>query len=155
MSALVAAVLLPVAVLSCSSSSSSLDPDAVTGPTTSRDRADVVTSGPLPCESHPPGVVLSREQAIVQFDPERVCPGYVTVVVGTPVSFVNQGDTAASITVTETATTGVLGATLLDVSVGPGEYVEYTPDAAGFLAFSSDALPSFRGTVEVQAANPA
>lgn len=163
----IVALCLPVVSGGCASSSDPVDPvdtvgavDATNpgspaGLTAPPDRATLLPPGPLACESHPPGVVLSREQAIVQFDPERVCPGYVTVLVGTPVSFVNQGDAVATVTVTETAATGELGATLLDVAVGPGEYVEYTPVTAGFLAFATDALPSFRGTVEVRAAEPA
>lgn len=161
-------LLLPFASAACASSSDPPDPpdppdpaateaakpNTAPGWTATNDPTGVVLPGPLTCESHPPGVVLSREQAIVQFDPERVCPGYITVLVGTPVSFVNQGDASATVTVAETATTGELGATLLDVTVRPGDYVEYTPVATGFLSFATDALPSFRGTVEVQAAEP-
>jgi plastocyanin len=104
----------------------------------------------LGCVTRAPGEPLSRDEAIVRFTTEQVCPGYVTVVAGTPVTFVNEDDVPHTVTVQVMDATGTLGEVVLDEEIPPGEYLEQQYLEPGILAFTTEALPAFRGTVEVQ-----
>lgn len=106
----------------------------------------------LGCVTRAPGEPLTRDEAIVRFTTEQVCPGYVTVIAGTPVTFVNEDDVPHTVTVQVMDATGTLGDVVLREEVPAGEYVEQQFVEPGILAFTTDALPAFRGTVEVQAA---
>lgn len=99
----------------------------------------------LRCPMHMPGDVLSAEDAIVTFDAQHVCLGYVTVAEGTPVRFHNTDPAAWELelldddrVVTET------------VAIGPDEVVERTFDRAGMYYFTYSGIADFVGTVEVQ-----
>ena len=146
--ALVAALAVVVTVAAGCSSDDGPD-DAAATTTTTDDLLDQ-RGKTLGCASLPPGEPMTRAQAVVRLSPEQVCPGYVTVVAGTPVSFVNEGEATTTIIVTESGPDGSLGATLLDETIEPAATVEQPFDVPGTYAYSSDMIPSFRGTVEVQ-----
>lgn len=101
--------------------------------------------GDRDCEMHLPGEVLGEAQAMVVFDRESVCLGYVTVVAGTRVSWHNADTVAHSVTVVDDD-----GAELGALDVGPGEMSGFRTTDSGVLRFRLSALPSFVGTIEVQ-----
>lgn len=154
--AVVAVAVLAVASVACSSDDTT---DRATGDggagTTSTTNLLDAHEGPnqLGCVTRAPGEPLSRDEAIVRFTPEQVCPGYVTVVAGTPVTYVNEDDVPHTVTVQAMAASGELGEIVLEEEIPPGDYVEQQLLEPGILAFTTDALPAFRGTVEVQEAD--
>ncbi len=102
---------------------------------------------PDSCEQVEPGLVVSGSLATVYFDPETVCPGWITVEQGTQVTFTNRGSQTATVVITA------------DQMPGSDEVARFTIPAGGSqpldtlqvsrMGFSTDALPGFRGTVEV------
>jgi hypothetical protein len=107
----------------------------------------VVAATISPCADVEPGVVVDDTLAIVRFDPEKVCPGWVTVERGTPVTFVN--DDVVERTVVVTASQLPDSAQIARIVLPAGAI--RTLDTAGVarMGFATDALPGFRGTVEV------
>ena len=99
----------------------------------------------LQCDMHMPGDLLTAEQALVTFDAQHVCLGYVTVTEGTPVRWRN--DDAAAWEVQLLTDDAVVIDT---VAIGPGETIEHTFDTAGVYRFTYSAIDAFTGTVEVQ-----
>lgn len=156
--ALAAACLVPAWLTACSDDdpapTAAPSGDSAMGATSTTDLLDQegVTLG---CASLPPGEPMSRQQATVRFQPEQVCPGYVTVVLGTPVGFVNEGPDPSSLRVFAAEATGQEGEVLIDREVAPGEVIDQDFDQPGIYGYETDALPSFRGTVEVQAPDTA
>lgn len=122
--------------------SSTIDPNAGMFGTT-----DTSPTVPGQCVSRMPGQGLTPDEAVVYFSTESVCPGYVTVGVGVPVTFANTDDVAHRVTV-HTGATGT-GDTLLDTTIEPGQSYLRAFTSPGVLTYQTDALPSFRGTIEV------
>ena len=94
-----------------------------------------------------PGQILSAEEAVVRFSPSQVCPGYVTIVPGTPVTFKNQDTATHSITISEGNMPG--GKVVMTGTAEAGRAWVQTFDTLGTFTYVTDAIPSFRGTVEV------
>lgn len=101
------------------------------------------------CADVEPGVVVDRSLAVVHFDTEHVCPGWVTVEQGTPITFTNDGGTAHTVVVTATQTPD--SEEVARFTVAPGASQPFDTLDQGRLGFSTDALPGFRGTIEVVA----
>ncbi len=132
------AALLPLAACSSDDDGGASSPDTVVGSSS--------TPGTLPpCVSLTPGVVVPEAEALVRFTPEGVCPGYVTVQTGTTVSWENDDDVAHDVVVAQA------GAAIVTQTVGPGEVWGYEFTDPGMFDYTTDALPDFRGVVEVQA----
>lgn len=128
------------------------DPTDAATPTTAAPAGpdDLDEGMSLGCASLPPGQPMTAQQAVVRLSTDQICPGYVTVVLGTPVSFVNEAEGPVSVTVHVQASTGELGELLVDEVLEPGEFLEHDFAAAGLYGYSTDVVESFRGTVEVQ-----
>ncbi len=97
------------------------------------------------CSRFIPGELLSSKEAVVTFDEERVCPGYVTVLSTTAVTWRNTSETAHTLQV-RTRTDAV---TVTEETIQPGEEFSQTFDV-GVYDFTTDAIPSFVGSIEVQ-----
>lgn len=148
-----AAVLLAVG-LGCSSTSST-----ETAGSTTAAPATTATGGSRPgtagttypeggkCLSRMPGEILTADEAVVRFTPSQICPGYVTVAPGTPVTFKNNDTASHVVTITE-GTSGT-GKTVATATVAAGKTWAQSSDTPGSSTFVIDAIPSFRGTIEV------
>jgi plastocyanin len=101
------------------------------------------------CSSRMPGEALSAAEAVVLFSQEAVCPAYVTVVVGTPVTWRNVDDVERTVRIVDGQTED--GEVIEELTLQPDEQAVRTFDDPGFLTFTTDALPDARGTVELQA----
>jgi plastocyanin len=101
------------------------------------------------CSSRMPGEALSAAEAVVLFSQEAVCPAYVTVVVGTPVTWHNLDDVERTVRIVDGQTED--GELVEEIPLQPDEQAERTFEEPGFLTFTTDALPDARGTVELQA----
>ncbi|MCU0267651.1 MAG: hypothetical protein MUF83_03280 [Acidimicrobiales bacterium] len=97
------------------------------------------------CDTYP-GIALSAEAAVVKFTEGAVCPGYITVRLGTPVSFKNL--TEAPQTVRVTANDGTTLAASPEMA--PGQTWSHTLDEVATYDFYTSALPDLRGAIEVQ-----
>jgi len=122
--------------------SSTLDPNAGMFGTT-----DTSPTIPGQCVSRMPGQGLTPDEAVVYFSTQSVCPGYVTVGVGVPVTFANTDAVAHRVTVNAGA--AGTGNTLLDTVIEPGQSYLRAFTSPGVMVYQTDALPSFRGTIEV------
>lgn len=148
---LLVVALAASAALGCSSSSTDTASTGSSAPTSSVTGATAAGPGTTEaggrCVSRMPGEILTADEAVVHFSPSQVCPGYVTVAPGTPVSFVNEDTQAHTITITE----GNLpdGAVVTTTSVATGETWVQTFDAVGTFSYVTDAIPTFRGAIEV------
>lgn len=105
------------------------------------------SSAPNACDSKMPGEVMTAEEAVVRFSDQQVCPGYVTVALGTPVTWRNTGQTTYTVTIKD----GPLPSSpeLRRERVEPGASVAVELPSGQF-AWTTDALEAFVGTVEVQ-----
>lgn len=105
------------------------------------------------CPSYMPGQVLTPEQATVQFDESRVCPGYVTVAPGTLVTFKNTGSKAATITLTKSYQ---IDSELIDkLTVEAGDIQTFVRDTPMTIYYHPSSVPTFRGEIEIiDPANP-
>ncbi|WP_334144747.1 cupredoxin domain-containing protein [Rhabdothermincola sp.] len=105
------------------------------------------SSAPNACDSKMPGEVMTAEEAVVRFSDQQVCPGYVTVALGTPVTWRNTGQATYTVTIKD----GPLptSAELRRERVEPGASVAVELPSGQF-AWTTDALEAFVGTVEVQ-----
>jgi plastocyanin len=140
----VAAIALVVALaagpVACSSGDDSSSPSGdapTTAPTTD-------ATEPPPCVSRMPGQQLSEQEAVVGFNRENVCPGYVTVAAGTEVTWRNDDTEPFTVEVTSA------GSPVAASTVEPGETWRYEFADAGAYEYRTDALPDFVGIVEVQ-----
>ena len=105
---------------------------------------------PTDCVDYPPGDILSAAEANVRFSTESVCPGYVTITVGTPVTFTNTIDESFDVTVTTLELDGTLGEIpFFARTIPPLGTVDYTFEEEGLYAYRLDALEGFKGTIEV------
>lgn len=109
-------------------------------------------AAPGDCPSRMPGEALTAEEAVVLFNIERICPAYVTIELGTPVTWTNDGAIAADVRVTEyqTSTPGAPPTTIVEHRVDPGDSWVWTPDTAGMLGFRISTVDAFVGTIEIQ-----
>ncbi len=94
-----------------------------------------------------PGEILSAADAVVRFSPEQVCPGYVTIAPGTDVTWANVDTVAHTVTITE-GNNDPQGKPVASTTVAPGTTWVRAFDQAGVYTFTTDAIPSFRGTVD-------
>lgn len=99
---------------------------------------------PEKCVSHMPGELLTAAEAIVTFDKQRVCRGYVTVGPTTNVSWSNNDSARHKVTVTNLERTE----TIYETDVEPDQVV-FRTFPIGIYLYKVDALPSFTGTIEV------
>lgn len=147
-----AALTLLSVLAGCGSGDTSPAQRSATHPTTSGHATSPTTSAPtneLQCVSRMPGEILTEAEAVVRFSTAKACPGYVTVRPGTKVTFHNEDSTAHRVTINGTNATGE---TLPEVGSGvaqPGATWVLTFDDLGMFSFTLDAIPTFRGTVEV------
>jgi plastocyanin len=96
------------------------------------------------CAQHMPGDLLTAAEAMVMFDPQHVCLGYVTVRPGTPVMFHNTDTAAHRVT--------ILGGGDVQIAafdVAGGSAVSRSLTTAGIYRFRLSAIESFVGTIEV------
>lgn len=150
-----ATVALSLAAAGCASGDTA-DPAATARPTTSvaNKPGTSATTNPLVapdpvCISHTPGAVMNEASAHVFIDKNRVCPGYVTVVEGTAITFHNTGTTPLTLAVAKGYTATEKPVTSLTIAAGAtAQYRPKTPIAA--LYFFPSVIPSFRGTIEVR-----
>lgn len=99
------------------------------------------------CDSKPPGIPVPAAEAIVKFDRQQVCPGYVTVALGTEVTWRNLDSIPHVVTIT----TSVSSDEVVDqATVAAGGEWKRPFGEAGAFGYRTDAIPSMRGTVEVQ-----
>ena len=103
----------------------------------------------LRCISRMPGEILTEAEAVVRFSTTKACPGYVTIRPGTKVTFHNEDSVAHRITVNPTNATGEQLPEVAAGTAGPGRTWMHVFDDLGMFSFSLDAIPSFRGPVEV------
>lgn len=113
---------------------------------------DTITSttpvtGVNACEDVEPGVVVDRTLAVIHFSSENICPGWVTVEKGTQVTFTND-DTVAR-TVVVTASQMPDADEIARFTLAPGASQPFDTLDVARRGFSTDALPGFRGTIEV------
>jgi plastocyanin len=139
---LAGAALLALGGAACGSG----DGDATPAPAPATIAPDAAVAAPG-CESVEPGAVVDAALAVISFDDQGVCPGWVTVVRGTQVTFRNADDTAHTVTVTETQVPDA--AEVARFEVAPGASQPFDTLAVGRMGFATDALPGFRGTIEV------
>lgn len=103
--------------------------------------------GGAPCVSKAPGEAYTEAEAVILFSPETICPGYVTVPVGVPVTFDNRDSAPHLVTLTRgLAPDAPVVAT---ERLAGGQTWRYTFDAAGDVTFRIDAIPTFVGTITV------
>ena len=122
---------------------------ALTVPQEPRSTAPAPTM-PDDCQDKGPGEIMSAAEAIVRFSTEIVCPGYVTITVGTPVTFTNTAEESLTVEVTATDASGAMDdLPFFGRSIAAGGSVEYTFEETGLYAYTIDALEGFRGTIEV------
>lgn len=103
--------------------------------------------GKVTCAQHMPGDVLTAAEATVEFDRERVCLAYVTVLTGTVVSWHNTDSIDHTLKVLDAS-----GAEVTSLNVAAGGVVHRPFTTAGIFQFQLSAIASFVGTVEVKAA---
>jgi plastocyanin len=111
------------------------------------------TLGPLDagaagdCPMRMPGELVAEAEAVVKFDVDRVCPGYLTVAPGTTVRLRNESSDPAQVTVEFGEQSP--GTPLLDETVDPGDETSIELNDAGFYRYRTSTIPSFVGTFEV------
>lgn len=143
----VAALVALGALAGCSGSGG----DSAKGPATISPETTVGSDGTFSCDSVEPGIVVDRTKAVVHFDTESMCPGWVTVEQGTQVTFANDGSAPYTVVVTATQLPGSAEVARFTIPAGGTQPLD-TLDV-GMMGFSTDALPGFRGTVEVVGPN--
>jgi plastocyanin len=139
-------VVVAVAALALAGCGSSKSKTPAASPTTTGDTTATTTGG-FDCTFGTPGQILSAEQAVVKFSPSGVCPGYVTIAPGTAVTWQNQDTVSHTVTVTEGNLPG--GKVVATGTAAPGGSWVQPFATEGFYLYVTDALPSFRGVVEV------
>jgi hypothetical protein len=147
------ALLLLVVLAGCSGSGgdSAKGPATIAPETTTTQGRATGAAGRATCGEIEPGVVVDRTQAVVYFDKESVCPGWVTVEQGTQVTFTNDGSTPSTVVVTATQLPDSAEVARFTIPAGGSQPLD-TLDV-GMMGFSTDALPGFRGTIEVVGPN--
>ncbi len=125
--------------------------DSAKGPATISPESSTTADTGFSCDSVEPGIVVDRSKAVVHFDTESMCPGWVTVEQGTQVTFANDGTAAATVVVTATQLPDAAEIARFTIPAG-GTQLFDTLDVA-MMGFSTDALPGFRGTIEVVGPN--
>lgn len=101
------------------------------------------------CVSKMPGEILTEAEAVVAFSTTKACPGYVTIRPGTEVTFRNEDSVAHRITINGTNATGEKLPVVANGTAQPGATWAHTFDDLGMFSYTLDAIPTFRGTVEV------
>lgn len=149
----VLALLGPVAACSGSGGDSANSNPTISPETTAASASPTGAAGRAGCGEVEPGVVVDSNQAVVYFDSESVCPGWVTVTQGTQVTFAN--DDTAPFTVVVTATQLPDSAEIARFTIPAGARQPFDTLDVATMGFSTDALPGFRGTVEVVGADGA
>jgi plastocyanin len=107
------------------------------------------TSAGFSCDSVVPGEVVDASKAVITFDRESVCPGWVTVEQGTPVTFTNKDSVSHTVVINATQLPDAAEITRFTIPAGGSQPLD-ARDVA-MMGFTTDALPGFRGTVEVVA----
>lgn len=106
--------------------------------------AQTMTS-PVKCVMHMPGDLLSATDAVVVFDREHVCLGYVTVLADTPIMWQNADELDHTVTITDED-----GNVVHRIDVPAGASVTGSVGTEGIYFFKLTAIDSFTGTIEVQ-----
>lgn len=98
------------------------------------------------CTMRMPGELLQPHEAVVVFDREHVCLGYVTVTAGTPVMWRNTDVVDHTVTIVDSD-----GRQVRTFGVPAGELTTTKPmGEAGVFRYELSALPEFTGTIEAQ-----
>lgn len=152
-------LLAALAVLSVATACGSDDPpaavrDRVTTPSTTPASDTTDGHSPTPtnemgCVSRMPGEILTEAEAVVTFSTAKACPGYVTIRLGTTVTFHNEDSVAHRVTINGTNATGAQLPEVAGGTAQPGQTWTHTFDDLGMFSYTLDAIPTFRGTVEV------
>jgi plastocyanin len=137
------ALALVVAAGCRSSGVDSADGEDTISPASSTTSVVSITS----CADVEPGIVVDRTLAVIHFDREKVCPGWVTVEQGTQVTFLN--DDSVEHTVVVTATQLPDSAELARFTIAAGATQPFDTLDPARMGYATDALPGFRGTIEV------
>jgi plastocyanin len=113
---------------------------------TSSTNGSTAASGNVQCAQHMPGDLLSASEAMVVFDPEHVCLGYVTVRPGTAITWHNVDSVEHQVRIEDGN-----GTELMSFSVPGGGAAQRSVDTGGVYRFKVSAIESFVGTIEVDA----
>lgn len=97
------------------------------------------------CPQRMPGDLLTAEEARVRFNTQMVCLGYVTVVPGTIISWINDDVADHTVTLLDDE-----GNELNHFEVAAGRTVTTPAAGTGVYRFKTTAIESFTGTIEVQ-----
>ena len=149
-------VAVPFAAGACSSAvNDSASVAKVTTTAAMHDMADMAgmpgmgttASGKVDCAQHMPGDRLTAEEAMVIFDAEHVCLGYVTVAAGTAITWHNADDVERRVIVEDGN-----GTALMTFDILPGGATQRALKVPGVYRYRVSAIESFVGSIEVQAA---
>jgi plastocyanin len=148
---LAAAVLVPALAGACSAAAQEATSTTTTAKAAAHDMSDMSMptsgSGKVECAQHMPGDLLTADEAMVIFDAEHVCLGYVTVVVGTAVTWHNSDDVERRVIVEDGN-----GTALMTFDIAPKGTAQRALKVAGVYHFRTSAIETFVGTIEVQKA---
>lgn len=103
------------------------------------------------CPHRLPGELLTADEAVVRFSPTRICPGYVTVGLGTEVTFVNLGVEPYDVTIWSGMAAAASDTPLVTTSVAPGDRWGWTPPEVAVYTYRTGAIETMTGTIEVPA----
>jgi hypothetical protein len=152
--------LVPLAIGGCSSAANGSEGEAdtssgmhdmagmtgMTGMPGMSDPASSTETGKVNCAQHMPGDVLTAEEAMVIFDTEHVCLGYVTVAQGTAITWHNTDDLEQRVIVEDEN-----GTELMTFDIVPGGATQRALKDVGVYRYRLSAIAAFVGTIEVQA----
>jgi plastocyanin len=100
------------------------------------------------CNAKPPGELMTPQEAVIRFSNEAVCPGYVTVLTGTAVTWENTGTEPYTVVVRADPTPDAPVYT--EQTIEPGGAWQYDFVEPDQYVWRTDALEAFVGYVEVQ-----
>jgi plastocyanin len=147
--ALLALVLVVGAGCSDSDSDNGDDASATTPTSSSTTTADPTTPPTgADCDAKPPGEIMSEDEAVIYFDAESVCPGYVTVTLGTSVTWRNTGDAAFQVVVRADPVPDAPVYT--EQTIQPGGEWQYEFIEPDQYSWRTDAIDEFVGSVDVR-----
>lgn len=99
------------------------------------------------CPMRMPDELVPEIEAVVRFDVDRICPGYLKVAPGTNIRVRNESDEAADFRVEFGEATP--GTVVTDEQIPAQGEVTVTVDSPGYYRYYTSVIPSFVGTFEV------
>lgn len=135
-------------VLAVLSAGCSGDPESTRVETTTTSTPGRPTSGAAgDCPMRMPDELVPEIEAVVRFDVDRICPGYLRVAPGTTIRILNESDKAVDFSVEFGEASP--GRPVFDESIPAGSEATVTVDDPGFYRYRTDLIPSFVGTFDV------